>query len=933
MVEWLNELETRRQKIDVLLKEQDWDVIDVDKVICEVDTKQSNFKAKKYTTVSETLKNDEESKYADYLLLDKNGSPLAIIEAKRTTKDPLIGQRQAEEYVADIKKQTKKDVFIFLTNGYEIWFWNYGFENPRMVKGFHNRAALERISFQNASKRKFSEVEINRKIIDRDYQIEAVKRVCESLERGKRKALIVQATGTGKTRVAMALIDVLLRTNRAQKVLFLADRKALRDQAYNKGFKIFFPHESKSKVFSGTLSKDSRLYASTIQTFMECYQEFSPGDFDVIISDEAHRSIYNKWREVFTYFDAIQIGLTATPADIIDRDTFRFFECEGRKPTALYTYEQATGDNWLAKYELFGASTHFQVEGIKAKDLPEAVAEELGEQGIDREDIDFEGTDIEKKVTVIGTNEAIVKEFMEGCLLDQSGQAPAKTIIFAVSKKHAKRIWEAFEKLYPEYKGKLARIITSEDPRAQELLKQFEEEDFPRVAISVDMLDTGVDVEEVCNLVFAKPVFSKIKFWQMLGRGTRHDKVCEHKEWLPNGKKEFFLVFDFWKVFDYFGLHPEGKEPSQSEAVTGRIFRLLLKKLEYFQQSKDVDNFEKTKQQVIEEIKKLPKNSTLVREHLKDIELALSQKLWNNVAIDPIQFLRTKINPLMRYQIDVNLNAAYFRIKAEQLGLAILAKDSDGIEFQKEGIADYLNCLPRSLKEVKAKEALIDRIVQPAFWKTVSYADSELMVSELAPLMKYKRSEPTQIIKLDIDDFIQERKVIEFGPEPKQAFVEEYREKVEKRIKKLASENVAIKKIMENKALSEKDLEELEKALNSPELFVTEEVLQKVYEQNKGTLVQFVKSILGSYKFPKPEEAIEEAFRTFVVENGQKYNASQINFLRTVKTVFKSKKHIEFTDFYEPPFTNIPKAPAPLFDEDSLKRIVVFCQELEKQFR
>ncbi len=719
--EWLNEFQTRIKKVDVLLKEQGWDVKDSGKVVSEVDTKQSNFKEKRYLTVSETLKNEEESKYADYLLLDKNSNPFAIIEVKRTTKDPILGQKQAEQYAEDIQKQTGKEVFIFLTNGYEIWFWNKPFENPRMIKGFHNQDSLERIQFQNHAKKPLKEFMPKKEIIDRDYQIEAVKRVLEGLEKGKRKFLIVQATGTGKTRVAMALIDVLLRSNRAQKILFLADRKALRDQAYNEGFKIFFPNESKSKVYSGTLNKNSRLYASTIQTFMECYQEFSPGDFDVIISDEAHRSIYNKWKDVFTYFDAIQIGLTATPADIIERDTFRFFDCQGKTPTFLYTYEQAVKEKWLADYRPFGVSTHFQIEGVKPEDVPETIQEELESKGIDKEEISFEGTDIEKKVIVTGTNEAIVKEFMEGCILDETGTNPAKTIVFAVSKKHAKRLWVAFEKLYPEYKGNLAKIIVSEDSRAQDLLKQFKEESWPRIAISVDMLDTGVDIPEVCNLVFAKPVFTNIKFWQMMGRGTRHDKTCKHKEWLPNGIKEFFLVFDFWKNFEYYNLHPKGREVSQSEAVTGRIFKYRLEKLIYFQSKKDTKKTEQTKKSLIEEIKKLPKDSISIKENMRDVEMALSPKLWTNIGLDPLHFLKTKINPLMRYQKNINLNEAYFILKTEQLGLAILKKNESEIERLKQDIGEYLNCLPRNLKPVKTKEKLIDKILGPNYWETISY--------------------------------------------------------------------------------------------------------------------------------------------------------------------------------------------------------------------
>ncbi|MBI5393265.1 DEAD/DEAH box helicase family protein, partial [Candidatus Woesearchaeota archaeon] len=796
----LNEFFTRIKKIDVQLKESGWNVKDKTKVWVEVDTKQSDFKARHYKVVSETIKNEEESKYADYLLLDSNGDPLAVIEAKRTSKDPIVGQKQAEQYVQDIKKQTEKENFIYFTNGYEIWFWNKPFENPRLILNYHSQEDLERIRFQNYAKKNFSDVEIKKEIIDRPYQIESVKRVLEGIQKGKRKFLIVQATGTGKTRVAMALVDILLRSNRAQKILFLADRTALRNQAHDEGFKVWFPNESKSKVVSGHLDKNARLFTSTIQTFMECYHEFSTGAFDIIISDEAHRSIYNKWKDVFTYFDAVQIGLTATPSDLIDRDTFRFFQCDGQQPASLYTYEQAIKEQYLCDFRVHGAQTHFQIEGINPEDIPDQVKKKLLEEGMEEDDMAWEGTEIEKKVAVIGTNEAIVEEFMDNCLMDETGTLPAKTIFFAVSKQHAKRIWEAFEKKFPQYKGRLTRIITSEDSRAQYLLTEFKTEDFPRIAISIDMLDTGVDVPEVCNLVFAKPVFSKIKFWQMIGRGTRHEKTCKHKEWLPFGKKEYFLIFDFWNNFDYFNMHPQGKEVGPTEAVTTRIFKTRIEQLGLFLGSKQEKHFLDTKAKVLNDINRLPLKSASLKEHLLNIETAKSEKLWDNVGVKPLEFLSNKMTPLMRFQTDVNLNLAAFVLKCEKLGLSILKGDKKSVDTLKTEIGQYLDCLPRSLQQVKDKKELLDKVLSKKFWENVTYDDSQMLIKEFSSLMPYKRAEPRRIIVLDVDDLVKQRKIIEYGIEnPKQEYIEVYKEKVENKIKTLASKDPVILKIKEDK--------------------------------------------------------------------------------------------------------------------------------------
>ncbi len=416
------EAQTRREKIDPLLKEQGWDVRNRSQVVLEVDTRQSDFVSRDYKTVKETLKNDEESKYVDYLLLDSAGAPLAIVEAKRTSKDSHVGQKQAEEYTDDIKRQTGKEVFIFLTNGDQIMFWDRSRYPPRYVKGFYSRRDLERVRFQTSFGQIPKEIEIDPHIIDRARGIECAKRVVEHIHKGNRKGLIVMATGTGKTRVAMAIIDVLMRENLVQKVLFLTDRIALRDQAFVKGFKAFFPEESKDKILSGIYNQNKRLYVSTIQTFQEIFLEktngvynLSPGEFDLIISDEAHRSIYHKWRDIFTYFDSMQIGLTATPADLIERDTFRFFGCQDHSPTALYTYEEAVEDGVLVDFRkgIVSAQTHFKIHGITPRDLTDGERQRLIDQGIDPDEINFEGSDLEKKIAVKGTSEAIVREFMD----------------------------------------------------------------------------------------------------------------------------------------------------------------------------------------------------------------------------------------------------------------------------------------------------------------------------------------------------------------------------------------------------------------------------------------------------------------------------------------------------------------------------------------
>ncbi len=921
----MNEAQTRKEYIDKALNQAQWskngsclyrEEFEMDKV----------WGSQGVAEPQETYGTQHE--YADYLLLGRNELPLAIVEAKRTSKNARMGQRQADGYADNIKAKFGIEPFIFLTNGEDILFWDRQRYPPRLVYGFFERRDLERLFFQRQEAAKnLTDVRINPDIADRDYQAEAIRTILGGLQNGHRKFLLVMATGTGKTRTAMATIDCLLRAKRINTVLFLTDRKILRDQAYGKkGFQGFFT-ESYGKITSGNFNAEKRLYAATIQTMMECYKDISPGFFDLVIADECHRSIYNKWKDVLSYFDAIQIGLTATPAQFIERDTFRFFEVDKDLKGNFfnYSYQKAVEEKYLLPFIPYHAKTSFQIKGLREDEIPPAVKKKLVEEGKTLDELNFEGTEFEKRFTNTGTHEAMVREFMEVCTKDDTGTLPGKTIIFAMTKNHAYRLLDAFDSLYPQYKGRLAEVIVCEDSRADNFLNRFENDSYPRIAISVDMLDTGVDVREVVNLVFAKPVFSKIKFWQMIGRGTRTLDKNNMKPWCPY--KENFLIIDHWNNFEYFGEKPEGEVPDIQDAITSRVFKAKINRLRFYLHRKDEEQIECIKKELQDMIALLPKDSISVKERKDVLQRLASPQFWKNIDTD---YLYDQVSPLMRFLEDINYDEYSFILKCEQLELAFLNQDERRILEIKGAVKEDLQLLPMTLQVVKRQEETVFKVSSDAFWGTLNLDNIRKAKKKLAPIMKYKRKDEREIIKFDLDDQVIERKWIEFGPNGEGEYVHIYKEKVEKRIKDLAGQQQAIIKIRNDEPVNDQDLKDLEDTLNSPDLFITEDKLRETYSQPQGTLVQFIKAIFGKYKFKSQEEQIAESFDAFIIAHN--YNTDQTRFLRVIKSVFlaKVRRHelLEIDDFYEGPVEAFGAgAVERLFSKEDLKEVVEFFNQ------
>lgn len=903
-----SEAQTRREIIDKNLDASGWKVTDPSRVSLEFDLYLGN-----------PLKISDgdpftDHQFVDYLLLGKDTKPLAVVEAKRTSKDANLGKEQALQYAQNIHDKLWIDKpLIFYTNGYDNFFWDSENYPPRKIHGFPTRDDLERLKFLKKEGSPLSIELIDTNISNRAYQIQAIRSVLEGIEKNKRKFLLVMATGTGKTRTCLSLIDVLMRARRAQRVLFLVDRIALAEQALE-AFKDYLPNAPIwPKQGEKEFATDRRVYVSTYPTMLNIIENkdnyISPFFFDVIIADESHRSIYNVYKNILNYFDAFQIGLTATPTNNIDHDTFNLFECESGEPTFAYSFEEAIQHipPYLSNFEVLDVQSKFQLEGIKADALPYEIQNKLIEEGKDIEDINFEGTDLEHKVTNSGTNKVIVREFMEESIKDPNGVLPGKSIIFAVSKDHARRLEAIFDALYPEYKGKLARVLVSEDSRVYGkggLLDQFKNQEFPRVAISVDMLDTGIDIHEIVNLVFAKPVYSYTKFWQMIGRGTRvlHENPQKRKEWCP--EKDKFLIIDYWSNFKYFQMHPKGREPGSQTPLPVRLFHARLNKLEAALKT----NKEDIAQHVIVDLKhdlsSLPQNNVVVLENKSVLENTLEENFWTKINEDKFEFLRKTISPILRARHEIDFKAMRFEIDITDLSTANIIANSESRNLLKESIIEQINELPLTINVVEREKDLIEKAQKENYWSSIEEDKLYDAIKRLGPLMRYREKIKSKIEKLNLDDIVSKKEFVEFGPEHERLTTFAYRAKLEKLINDLKNENNVLQKIVAGKNVTENELEDLEELLNTHEPFITEKLLQKVYDNQSATFVQFMRHILGLEKLSSWAEEVTLKFDRFIAEHNNFYTSKQIQFLDALKTFVLQTRDIEKEDLIRPPFTN-----------------------------
>ncbi|MCE5280361.1 MAG: DEAD/DEAH box helicase family protein [Planctomycetaceae bacterium] len=865
------------------------------------------------------------TEFADYALLDQQKAPIAIVEAKRSSRSALEGERQAADYARRIAADCGTEPFVFLANGNEIWFWDSSLYPPRKVSGFYSPGDLDRLRFIRSYRQPLGGADVDVNIAGRAYQIEAIKTIAERIETSRRRFLLVMATGTGKTRTVIALIELLLRRKWIQRVLFLADRRELVKQALD-AFKEHLPQVPRGWVESGEVDPAARVLAATYPGMMATYQRLSPGYFDLIVADESHRSIYNRYKAILDHFDSIHVGLTATPTDFIDHNTFELFECEDGLPTFHYSYDEAIHDGHLVPYRpVHVAKTGFQVEGLKPGTLPPEIAKELKEQGIEPSELDFEGTDFEKRITNTGTNDAIVREFMDVSIKDAVGTLPGKTIIFAVSHNHALELYQSFNRLYPDLQRRgLAKVIDSRMERADKTLDDFKNRDFPRVAISVDMLDTGIDVPAIRNLVFAKPVFSQVKFWQMIGRGTR-----PWKDPLSGKAKKDFLIIDHWDNFAYFQVNPAGHgETPAAEPLPTRTFRLRVEAMEILAGRGEAELAQCECNALRAMLRDVPLDNVNVAPHADEIRHLIDKPdAWLPLDEAKYKHLVLTIAPLLRFSSASGYTTLQFENLTQSLAVAALKAEVEEIQRLRVRTLENLSLLPHDLPEIRAVADELNRAMSDEYWQPVDYERVIHIHRVFSPVMRFRaRRETGQLVRLSVRDEIRDRHWIIFGPSGEGAFADTYRQQVEAFVRDLAEQSPALQKLREGGTLSDYECDEIGHVLERPDLFITEERLRELYHQPSADLRAFLGHILGIAALPSREKQVSEAFDGWVTAH-PKLNATQLMFVRTLRQAVLSRAQVRTVEqLHQSPFTRIGD-PEKLFDRNTLKELIKLAAE------
>ncbi|MDT3844747.1 MAG: DEAD/DEAH box helicase family protein [Bacillota bacterium] len=841
---------------------------------------------------------------ADYVLYDDSHKPLAVIEAKKTCYDPAKGRHQAKEYADILEAQYGRRPVTFLTNGFDTRIIDNRYPERR-VAGIYSKRDLEKLFNLQRMRTSLKHVTVDKKIAGRYYQEAAIKAVCDSFdEKNRRKALLVMATGAGKTRTVIALCKVLLEAGWVKNILFLADRNSLVTQA-KRNFTDLLPDLSCTNLCEDKERLNSHCVFSTYQTMIGCIDTlkdekgkmFTCGHFDLVICDEAHRSIYNKYRDIFTYFDAPLVGLTATPKDEIDKNTYSVFELRDGIPTYGYDLAQAVKDGYLVDYMSVETKLKFIEQGICYEDLSEEEKESYEEKFAD------ESGDIPDKISSSALNSWLFNEdtirqvlhiVMRDGLKIHYGEKIGKTIIFAKNHNHAEKIREVFDKEYPNLaKGAngqpYAKVIDNYMTYAQSAIDEFSEPDkLPQIAISVDMLDTGIDVPEVLNLVFFKKVMSKAKFWQMIGRGTR---LCPG---LMDGEdKSKFYIFDFCGNFEFFRME-KGRSASTVLPLQSAIFNLefqIAYKLQDIQYQTDrLTSYRKRLvEHMVGKVRELERENFAVRQHIRYVDQFSSEENYQALSFEDTRLVKEEVAPLIQPDSD-EASAVRFDALIYGLELAKLAGKNSGrlksdLMSKAAGIASVAN-----IPEIKAQKEFIHRILQTDYVERAEVEDFEEIREKLRELMKFI---PRNKMRYDTDfaDNILDTQWNESELENDE--LKDYRAAAEFYIRQ-HQDNLVIVKLRTNKPLTHMDIESLEAILWNE--IGTKEDYEREYGQKP--LGEFVRSIVGL-----DMNAAKEAFSEFL--DGAKMDSRQIYFVnQIVEYIVHNGMMTDLSVLQDSPFTD-----------------------------
>ncbi|WP_404972197.1 DEAD/DEAH box helicase family protein [Vibrio campbellii] len=888
-LEW-DEDKTRQLLIDTQLAQAGWDINDKESVGIEVEVKHQPTA----TGIG----------YADYVLWNDDGTPLAVVEAKRAREHLQKGREQARYYAEGLAKQFDCAVpIVFYTNGYEICIWDTKQYNTyRQIFGFYSKESLQFLQYQHQYKEPNLEVlNPNVDIAGRPYQIEAIKAVTSQLQNQRRKALIVQATGTGKTRVSIALVELLLRSRWVKRVLFLCDRKELRRQA-DGAFKDYLPTEPRCVIGEkNQIDTSARVFVSTYPGMMNRFSQLDVGFFDLIIADESHRSIYNRYRDIFDYFDAIQVGLTATPVKFIARNTYDLFGCENGDPTFNFDLAEAISHEprYLNPFRVKEFTTEFLRDGIHYSKLtPEQQAqleEDLGEEEAQKTTI--KGKDIGKKIFSVETDSAILENLIENGIKDATNSLVGKTIIFAQNQAHAEQLEKLFcEALYPQYGSKVCKVIHNKVDRPDARIDEFKNpnNDF-RIAISVDMMDTGIDVPEVVNLVFARPVKSWVKFWQMIGRGTR---LCPDL-FGPGQDKEEFLIFDHYGNFAYFEEEYVEADTGQSRSLLQTVFEARLELADEAMKKADVAAFELACAQMKADICDLPDGAIAVRRELRTVKQLQETDMILEMNGSTRHILETKMAPLMGSRTLKDKDASMLDRLMSQVEKANLTGSSD-IENLKADLISRLQNLAVNITDVRKQGDEIAKVQTQQYWDSLSIEQLETTRKNLRGIMKFKKRETsvydaTPTTRAGDGDVIENDRVVVIGDES-EAMV--YRKRIKAILETMLANNPVLQKIHQNQPVTEEELMSLTSTILTQHPGVDVNALNAFYgntpEQLSETLIQLV---------GLDAELVNERFTEFMQTNQLSY--IQVQFLNQLKGFICRHGRIKMANLYEGQFDKL----------------------------